>query len=103
MSVTYWRYKGEGEEKQKTQDWAEYEGCAQLEMGDLLTIINGGPNAFELLQSVVTKVHIIRPKTGETISDLEPESVLKIRPQVLDWLRNTVREAARDEVLDPLA
>ena len=101
MSVRYQREIKTADKPRMTEDWAEYAGCAQLEMSELITILGGGEGATDLLLSVVRAVHLVRPKTGEVISELTAESILKLRPQVLDWLRNQTREAARDEALDP--
>jgi len=103
MSVRYYRYlpaASADDAPVKTEDWAEYEGCAELEMSELVSILSGSVAA---LCKVVKATYIKRPATGDIITAVTPETVMQMRPQVFDWLCAQARDAARDEALDPEA
>jgi hypothetical protein len=103
MSVKYFRYlpaASADDGPVKTEDWVEYEGCAELEMSELVAILGGSVTG---LCKVVKAAHIKRPATGEIITEVTPKTVMQIRPQIFDWLCAQTRDAARDEALDPEA
>jgi hypothetical protein len=91
----------------KSGDWVELAGCADLPMRELELLYAGSmADAYAVAQGVVTgwqfttKGKLVGSvKVGESAALDVPGLSLK----QWDWLRDKIFEAARDEVLDPLA
>ena len=85
--------------REKTSDWVELAGCAELPMRKLDALYTGTTaDAFGIAQGVVTAWHMTAGGQEVAAGDM-----LGLTLKQWDWLREQIVTAARDEALDPEA
>lgn len=85
----------------KSTDWLEIDGVSDLPMRDYIIVIAGKfDDAGELLRSLITTSEL-HERNGTAFSLAEPEDWQRLSSRQWKWLRDTVNDAIKDEMLDP--
>lgn len=83
---------------EKTGDWVEIKGAADLSMRELRQLYDAGAMdaAIALAKAVVVDWSYTLKGQPVTVGDIDG-----LPPRGWDWLRQCIMDATRDEALDP--
>lgn len=86
-----------------SKDWVEIEGAADLPMRDYTLVIGGTfSETRDMLKTLIVGAEL-HERNGDAFGLVEDADWTRLSTRQVRWLRETVSDAIKDELLDPLA
>lgn len=87
-------------QREKSTDWAEIEGAAELELAELDVLYGSDIARVQATVTPLVKDCAFTNRKGESVDPRE--NYRRLTHQQWDWLRTQIVKATLDEVADPL-